>query len=104
MKTCEVDGEPNSETHYELVDRPGADVARLRLSPVTGRRHQLRVHCAAIGMPIVGDPIYPVLQPETDEEDYARPLRLLARSLAFADPATGEAREFHSRLSLQAPR
>ena len=104
MKTCEVDGEPNSETHFERVDQPSADVARLRLLPVTGRRHQLRVHCAAIGMPIVDDPIYPVLQPETDEEDHARPLRLLARSLAFADPVTGEARAFHSRLSLGAPR
>ncbi|RZM00158.1 MAG: pseudouridine synthase, partial [Variovorax sp.] len=100
MKTREVDGEPNSETHLELIDRPGPAVARLRLSPVTGRRHQLRVHCAALGLPIVDDPIYPVLQPETDREDFARPLRLLARSLAFVDPVTGEAREFHSRRAL----
>jgi tRNA pseudouridine32 synthase/23S rRNA pseudouridine746 synthase len=103
MKTREIEGEPNSETHFEPIDRPGAAVARLRLSPVTGRRHQLRVHCAALGFPIVDDPIYPLLRPETAEEDYARPLRLLARSLAFADPVTGEAREFHSRLSLDAP-
>ncbi|MGF6525731.1 pseudouridine synthase [Variovorax sp. PvP013] len=127
MKTREVDGEPNSETHFELIEtidlarspasagalalatpsladpsvpRPGATVARLRLSPVTGRRHQLRVHCAALGIPIVDDPIYPVLRPETDREDFARPLRLLARSLAFTDPVTGEAREFRSRRSL----
>jgi len=58
------------------------------------------VHCAALGIPIVDDPIYPVLRPETDREDFARPLRLLARSLAFTDPVTGEAREFHSRRSL----
>jgi tRNA pseudouridine32 synthase/23S rRNA pseudouridine746 synthase len=123
MKTREVEGEPNSETHFELLEtlgpappatpmapvRSAADdaadtaFARLRLSPVTGRRHQLRVHCAALGMPIVDDPIYPVLQPETDDEDHARPLRLLARSLAFIDPVTGAAREFHSRLSLAAP-
>ncbi|HUD31712.1 MAG TPA: pseudouridine synthase [Variovorax sp.] len=100
MKTREVDGEPNSETHFERIDRPEAAFARLRLSPVTGRRHQLRVHCAALGIPIVDDPIYPVLRPETDREDFARPLRLLARSLAFTDPVTGEEREFHSRRSL----
>ena len=100
MKTCEVAGEPNSETRFALIGRPGPAVARLRLSPVTGRRHQLRVHCAALGVPIVDDPIYPVLRPETDREDHARPLRLLARSLAFTDPVTGEAREFHTRRSL----
>jgi len=103
MKTREIEGEPNSETHFELMAPPGPAHARLRLSPVTGRRHQLRVHCAALGLPIVDDPIYPVLRPETDHEDFARPLRLLARALAFDDPVTGEARAFHSRLALDAP-
>ena len=74
----------------------------MSLSPVTGRTHQLRVHCAALGMPIVNDLMYPTLFPQ-DSDDLARPLQLLARSLAFVDPFSGELRRFESlqRLSLR---
>ena len=72
------------------------------LSPLTGRRHQLRVHCAALGMPILNDAIYPRLLPE-GEEDFDRPLQLLARRLAFRDPVTGMPREFTSTRSLALP-
>ena len=99
LRTAEVDGEPNSETGFELIEMLGDDHARLRLSPVTGRKHQLRVHCNALGMPIVNDPIYPVLRPH-GEEDYAAPLQLLAQHLAFRDPITGEPHEFRSLLQL----
>ena len=74
-------------------------LALLRLSPITGRKHQLRVHCLALGMPIVNDPIYPVLLPE-GADDFARPMQLLARSLSFVDPVTGAQRSFGSRRSL----
>jgi tRNA pseudouridine32 synthase/23S rRNA pseudouridine746 synthase len=78
--------------------------ALLRLSPVTGRKHQLRVHCMALGMPIVNDPIYPVLLPE-NTDDFDKPLQLLAKSVAFLDPITGDLRQFTSPRSLSlAPR
>ena len=99
MRVREADGEPNSQTRIELIERRGA-VALYRLFPLTGRRHQLRVHCAALGIPIRGDRIYPELLPR-DTDDAARPLQLLARSLAFTDPVTGETRSFVSGRELQ---
>jgi tRNA pseudouridine32 synthase/23S rRNA pseudouridine746 synthase len=98
MRMREVDGEPNAETRFELLEaRDGW--ARLRLSPVTGRRHQLRVHCAALGLPIRDDALYPTLLPE-GTEDFDRPLQLLAKSLAFRDPLDGRPRAFESPRSL----
>ena len=101
LRTAEVPGEANSTTRFELVERIGDDRARLRLRPVTGRKHQLRVHCNAIGLPMVDDPIYPVLQP-AGEDDHARPLRLLAQRQEFTDPVTGAPREFRTTLTLDA--
>ena len=69
------------------------------LQPVTGRKHQLRVHMAALGAPIAGDTLYPVLT-EKATDDYHRPLQLLAHSLAFVDPLSSIARRFESRLKL----
>lgn len=94
----EADGAPNSETRIELVER-GGDVWRYALHPVTGRKHQLRVHMAALGAPIAGDTLYPELA-EISDDDYLRPLKLLAHSLAFADPLSGQSRRFESRLAL----
>lgn len=101
MRMCEEPGQPNATTHVERLERIGA-LALYRLQPSTGRRHQLRVHCAALGMPIVNDLIYPTLQPR-GSDDHARPLQLLAESLAFTDPVTGARRHFKSRLRLQWP-
>jgi tRNA pseudouridine32 synthase/23S rRNA pseudouridine746 synthase len=97
----EQGGEPNSETHIEVAQQAGGH-ALLRLSPVTGRRHQLRVHCMALGMPIVNDPIYPTLLPQ-GADDFERPLQLLAKSVAFEDPLSGERRTFTSPRSLALP-
>lgn len=98
MRTREEPGEPNAETGLQLLEVRGGH-ARLRLSPVSGRKHQLRVHCNAMGMPIVNDLIYPVLHPY-GPDDFARPMQLLARTLAFDDPLTGEARSFASQRVL----
>ncbi len=94
MRMREVPGSPNSETHIELMSVDGHQ-AHLKLSPVTGRKHQLRVHCAALGMPIVNDALYPVMKPQ-QADDFAQPLRLIARSIAFTDPVTGQPRAFTS--------
>lgn len=99
MRMREVTGEANAQTHIELVERSGG-LAHYRLTPSTGKRHQLRVHCAALGIPIVGDRIYPALLP-VHTDDPMRPLQLLARVLAFDDPVTGEGRRFESGLRLR---
>jgi tRNA pseudouridine32 synthase/23S rRNA pseudouridine746 synthase len=71
------------------------------LQPLSGRRHQLRVSMNALGLPIVGDQIYPTVRRGPREaEDFSQPLQLLARSLAFTDPVTGQARAFESLRTL----
>jgi len=101
MRVKEEEGEPNSETR--IVVKEAADgYALLDLSPVTGRKHQLRVHCMALGMPIVNDPIYPTLLPQ-GSDDFDKPLQLLAKSVAFQDPVSGELRSFMSPRSLLLP-
>ncbi len=94
----EVAGEPNSETLIELIARRG-DWAHYRLSPHTGKKHQLRAHMAALGIPIQHDPWYPTLLPAKGD-DFSRPLQLLARSIAFIDPFSGEPRSFSSQRTL----
>ena len=98
MLQHEVPGVPNATTHMEVIEVYGA-LARYRLRPVTGQRHQLRVHMAALGLPIVGDGLYPTLTPE-GQLDYAHPLQLLAKSVAFVDPVSGKARRFESERTL----
>ncbi|NUN61576.1 MAG: pseudouridine synthase [Burkholderiaceae bacterium] len=94
----EVPGEPNAWTHMELREVAGA-WARYRLSPITGKRHQLRVHMAALGLPLRNDAFYPEVN-DPPEGDFSRPLQLLAQSLEFTDPLTGELRRFESARSL----
>ncbi len=94
-------GTPNASTGIEWIETQGAH-ARYRLRPLTGKRHQLRVHMAALGLPILGDRIYPVLMPQGGDEMH-NPLRLLAQRIAFCDPITGKARFFESRQLLHFP-
>ncbi|TCS38591.1 ribosomal large subunit pseudouridine synthase D [Paucimonas lemoignei] len=94
----EVEGEPNSETHIEVLECLG-ELSLYRLHPVTGRKHQIRLHMAALGMPIVNDAFYPVALP-CKGDDVSRPLQLLAREIRFTDPITGAMRHFVSERSL----
>ena len=100
MQQAEVDGPPNSLTHIRPLEVEG-DWARYELKPVTGHRHQLRVHMAALGLPLLGDGIYPILTPE-GQTDYTRPIQLLAQSIEFTDPLSGQVRRFESQRRLRA--
>ncbi|GAA1178351.1 pseudouridine synthase [Ornithinimicrobium humiphilum] len=97
-----VVGEPNAETLVELEDVVSPGVGRYRLTPRTGRTHQLRLHLAGLGIPIFGDPLYPVLR-EVAVDDWSTPLQLLAREVSFTDPVSGEPRRITSPRSLPIP-
>lgn len=94
----EVEGKPNSETIIDVYNIMG-DTARYTLTPVTGRKHQLRVHCAVLGIPIINDRLYPQLR-RFREDDFSNPLKLLAKSVAFQDPLTGQDLFFESKRTL----
>ena len=108
-----VDGEPNAITHLEeitvcstaeqteleKIHGPQPRLARYRLAPVTGKTHQLRLHMWAAGVPILGDPVYPRIYRE-DEENFAVPMHLIAREIAFRDPLSGEQRSFRTDLGV----
>lgn len=83
-------GQPNAETFVEPLGE-----GRYRLTPSTGRTHQLRVHMAGLGVPIDNDTLYPEVV-EVEPDDFTRPLRLVAQRLEFDDPLTGERRTFVS--------
>jgi tRNA pseudouridine32 synthase/23S rRNA pseudouridine746 synthase len=95
----EVPGPPNAETLVELVEHRDG-LGRYRLTPTTGRTHQIRLHMSGLGVPIQGDDFYPVLT-ESPLDDFTRPLQLLATTLEFRDPITGEQRRFRSRATLR---
>lgn len=98
IRAYEVDGAPNAETTIELLEAR-AGLGRYRLRPATGRTHQIRLHMNGLGVPILGDDLYP-LPVDRALDDYRAPLQLLAAELAFADPVTGLAHRFTTRLRL----
>jgi len=122
MQMQAVAGEPNAQTLIELIERlggaaqsedaspdaaPATELAHYRLTPLTGRKHQLRAQLSELGLPICGDRIYPRLWPEPalcSAPDYTQPLQLLARELAFTDPLSGEPRRYVSRRHLELAR
>ncbi len=104
MQMQEVPGEPNAETRISVIERThDAQLARYLLEPLSGRKHQLRAQMSALGLAILGDRIYPTLLPEEATPDYRAPLQLLARSLEFTDPITGQRRRFESAQRLALP-
>ncbi len=114
----EVPGEPNAVSRVELVEHRAeprvehrtdgagslaiSTLARYRLLPGTGQTHQLRVHMTALGVPILGDPLYPEVTGPVPAGDFRRPLQLLARGLEFTDPVTGVEHRFRSSRVLAA--
>ncbi|MEB0141025.1 MULTISPECIES: pseudouridine synthase [unclassified Undibacterium] len=96
----ESPGLANSETRIDIAEQRGA-LNLYNLQPLTGKKHQLRVHMASLGAPIVNDSFYPVALP-CKGDDFNTPLQLLASSIAFIDPHSGQARQFHSQRSLAA--
>lgn len=99
-------GAINSRTRIRLVEFLADGIscdclpcARFHLTPFTGKKHQLRLHLSGLGFPIVHDRLYPDLQPAADD-DYAKPLQLVAKTLRFQDPLSGRRMEFHSERKL----
>ena len=100
LQMREVNGEPNADTYIELIEviRPWA---KYRLTPGSGKKHQLRCHLNALGIPMKFDQIYPVLTPYQEYDlDFTKPLQLLAKEIGFKDPITGEERSFISQREL----
>lgn len=93
--------EPNTHTRVELAEIRGA-YGLYRLTPTTGKTHQLRVHLNGLGIPILGDPLYPEVL-DVDIDDFSTPLELVARTLTFPDPVSGEERTFSSRIGHRWP-
>ncbi len=98
MKTCE--GPVNARSRLRLIEVKGSR-ARFKLFPLTGKKHQLRIHLSGLGFPIVNDRYYPHLLQEVPD-DFNNPLQLLSRKIEFQDPVTGEEMSFasHRKLSL----
>ena len=96
MKT--VAGIVNARSHIQLLEVKG-NRGLFSLQPVTGKTHQLRLHLSGLGFRIINDRVYPDLQPERDD-DFDRPLQLLAKRVRFHDPISGQPREFQSGREL----
>jgi tRNA pseudouridine32 synthase / 23S rRNA pseudouridine746 synthase len=101
LQAFEEPGESNAETLIELLD-DSDDEGTYRLTPRTGRTHQLRVHMASLGLPIHGDSLYPRVI-DVAPDDFSTPLQLLAHRLEFVDPLSGGLRVFESAASPKSP-
>ena len=100
LQMHEVEGDSNADTYIEILDVKNP-CARYRLTPGSGKKHQLRCQLNALGAPIKNDQIYPVLTPYQEYElDFSKPLQLLAQEIAFEDPITKETRYFRSEQEL----
>lgn len=101
MQATTLDLPPNAFTDVDLVEVRGGH-AMYEVAPLTGKTHQIRAHFTQLGIPLVGDPLYPsVLTIPID--DFSTPLRLLAYRLEFTDPIDGTQRCFTSARELTWP-
>lgn len=92
------EGESNSESHIRIISQQD-ELCKFELKPVSGKKHQLRVHMCAIGSSILYDPLYPIFTGKGND-NYEKPLQLLAYQLDFIDPISHEVRRFTSDLKL----
>ena len=100
LQMMEVEGEPNTDTLIEII-AASKPWAKYRLTPGSGKKHQLRCHLNTLGIPIKDDQIYPILTPYQEYDlDLSRPLQLLAKEISFLDPITNAQREFMSQRAL----
>jgi tRNA pseudouridine32 synthase / 23S rRNA pseudouridine746 synthase len=99
MQMHEVEGTPNAVTLIEQVQVAG-ELAKYVVKPETGKKHQIRIHFCALGIPILNDQIYPVLKPE-GQDDYCKPLQLLAKEIRFIDPISKNIQHFVSPRALK---
>jgi tRNA pseudouridine32 synthase/23S rRNA pseudouridine746 synthase len=100
LQMMEVEGLPNTDTLIELITQK-MSWAKYRLTPGSGKKHQLRCHLNALGIPIKDDQIYPILTPYQEYDlDVSKPLQLLAREVSFLDPITNTQRIFVSKRAL----
>lgn len=100
LQMHEVQGKSNSDTLIDILEIEGP-WSRYRLIPGSGKKHQLRCHLNALGIPIKHDQIYPVLTPYQEYDlDFSKPLQLLAKEISFKDPLTGELRLFSTTQEL----
>lgn len=95
--TQEIEGEANAHTVVNLLENRGK-ISLYELKPMTGKKHQLRVHMMRLGMPLLNDVLYPNVLPP--EENYDKPLKLLAKKIEFCDPISGQQRQFESNQRL----
>ena len=97
LREVRSDGKP-SVTEFEVLER-GEELCKLALRPITGRTHQLRVHCAHMGFPILGDPQYGSEASRAYSDRLGLTYqRLCAASLEFSHPITGEPLLLTSRM------
>ena len=97
LRYVSPEGKP-SLTEYRVLERKG-QLCKLALRPVTGRTHQLRVHCSHMGWPILGDPQYGT--EESQQLSCGLGLQhqmLCAKTLEFEHPMTGEEMKLESNM------
>ena len=100
LQMQEVEGKSNADTYIELIEMMDP-WAKYRLIPGSGKKHQLRCHLNALGVPILHDQIYPILTPYQEYDlDLSKPLQLLAKEIHFTDPITAQERVFVSQKAL----